>query len=77
MLLETLVTSVNPKYALMFRNQFAIFSGFPSYILGGSNFVVRRGSCCGSLNTSLISPIHSCCYSCHCCPPLIQCEHIP
>ena len=41
----------------MLRNQCAIFSGFPSYISGGSIFIVGRGGRGGSLNTSRISPI--------------------
>ena len=45
------------KYALMLHNQCAIFSGFPSYISGGSIFIVGRGGRGGSLNTSLISPM--------------------
>ncbi len=45
------------KYALMLHNQCAIFSGFPSYISGGSIFIVGQGRRGGSLNTSCISPI--------------------
>ncbi len=41
----------------MLLNQCAIFSGFPSYISGGSIFIVGRGGRGGSLNTSRISPI--------------------
>src|SRR6266550_4409718 len=41
----------------MLRSQCAIFSGFPSYISGGSIFIVGQGGCGGSLNTSRISPI--------------------
>src|SRR6266576_2633332 len=45
------------KYALILLSQCAIFSGFPSYISGGSIFIVGQGGRSGSLNTSLISPI--------------------
>src|SRR6266576_6957072 len=51
---------VNPtiwKYALMLRNQCTIFSGFPSYILGRSIFIIGRGGRSRSRNTSCISPI--------------------